>query len=142
MATTINADTSNGLKLTSDTSGIVEIQNAGTTKLTVNSSGATVAGTLAATALTGDGSGLTGLASGGLEWQSSIVTASTLTAVAGRGYWIDTTSNICTVTLPASANVGDELIFVDYARNWNNNKLILNFVYFTGNYYEKIKQQI
>ena len=64
MATTINADTSNGLKITSDTSGIVEIQNAGTTKLTVNSSGATVAGTLAATAVTGDGSGLTGLATG------------------------------------------------------------------------------
>ena len=59
MATTINADTSNGLILTSDTSGIVQIQNAGTTKLTVNSSGATVAGTLAATAVTGDGSGLT-----------------------------------------------------------------------------------
>ena len=63
MATTINADTSNGLKLTSDTSGIVEIQSAGTTKLTVNSSGATVAGTLAATALTGDGSALTGISS-------------------------------------------------------------------------------
>jgi hypothetical protein len=64
MATIINADTSSGLKLTSDTSGIVEIQNAGTTKLTVNSSGATVAGTLAATAVTGDGSALTGLTSG------------------------------------------------------------------------------
>ena len=67
MAIKINADTSNGLKLTSDTSGIVEIQNAGTTKLTVNSSGATVAGTLAATAVTGDGSGLTGLATGALS---------------------------------------------------------------------------
>jgi hypothetical protein len=64
MATTINADTSSGLILTSDTSGIVQIQNAGTTKLTVNSSGATVAGTLAATAVTGDGSALTGLTSG------------------------------------------------------------------------------
>ena len=64
MASIINADTSNGLKLTSDTSGIVEIQNAGTTKLTVNSSGATVAGTLAATAVTGDGSALTGLTGG------------------------------------------------------------------------------
>ena len=61
MATTINADTSDGLKLTADTSGTLELQNAGTTKLTVNSSGATVAGTLAATAITGDGSGLTSL---------------------------------------------------------------------------------
>ena len=65
MASIINADTSNGLKLTSDTSGIIQLQNAGTTKLTVNSSGATVAGTLAATAVTGDGSALTGLPAGG-----------------------------------------------------------------------------
>ena len=82
MATTINADTSNGLKLTSDTSGIVEIQNAGTTKLTVNSSGATVAGTLAATAVTGDGSGLTGITSGGLTLLKTVATSSGTTVVA------------------------------------------------------------
>ena len=125
MATTINADTSNGLKITSDTSGIVEIQNAGTTKLTVNSSGATVAGTLAATAVTGDGSALTGIETG-VSWQSSVVTASTLTAVAGRGYWIDTTSNICTVTLPSSASVGDQIIFTDFARTWATNNVVVN----------------
>jgi hypothetical protein len=73
MATTINADTSSGLILTSDTSGIVQIQNAGTTKLTVNSSGATVAGTLAATAVTGDGSALTNLPSAGLNDYSTFV---------------------------------------------------------------------
>jgi len=39
MATIINADTSNGLKLTSDTSGIIELQSGGTTKATLNSSG-------------------------------------------------------------------------------------------------------
>ena len=32
-------------------------------------------------------------------WQSSIVTAATLNAVVGYGYWIDTTSNACTITL-------------------------------------------
>ena len=37
MASTINADTSDGLKLTSDTSGVVDIQSAGTTKMTVGS---------------------------------------------------------------------------------------------------------
>jgi hypothetical protein len=69
-----------------------------------------------------------GTASGfaSIAWQSSIVTGSTLTAVAGNGYWIDTTSNICTVTLPASASVGDELYFSDYARTWNANKITLN----------------
>jgi hypothetical protein len=64
--------------------------------------------------------------SGGISWQSSIVTGSTLSAVAGNGYWIDTTSNACTVTLPASASVGDQIIFVDYARTWGTNKIILN----------------
>lgn len=76
MASKINADTSGGLKLTSDTSGIVEIQNAGTTKLTVNSSGATVAGTLAATAVTGNGSGLTGITSGGKTLLGTLTTTS------------------------------------------------------------------
>jgi len=82
MAIKINADTSSGLKLISDTSGIVEIQNAGTTKLTVNSSGATVAGTLAATAVTGDGSGLTGITSGGLTLLKTVATSSGTTVVA------------------------------------------------------------
>ena len=68
MASIINADTSSGLKLTSDTSGEIELQSGGTTKLTINSSGVVGAG---------------------LSWQSTVVTGTTLTAVAGRGYWID-----------------------------------------------------
>ena len=39
MATIINADTSDGLKLTSDTSGIIQLQSGGATKATINSSG-------------------------------------------------------------------------------------------------------
>ena len=64
--------------------------------------------------------------SGGISWQSSIVTGSTLTAVAGNGYWIDTTSNACTVTLPSSASVGDQIILVDYDRTWNTNNLTID----------------
>jgi len=62
---------------------------------------------------------------GGIAWQS-VVTAATLTAVAGKGYPINTTSNACTVTLPASASVGDQIIFTDYARNWNTNAVTIN----------------
>src|SRR6056300_72467 len=62
----------------------------------------------------------------GTSWQSSIVTGTTLSAVAGNGYWIDTTSNACTVTLPASASVGDTIEFVDYARNWATNNVTIN----------------
>jgi hypothetical protein len=42
MAVTLNASTSSGLVQSADTSGIIELQNNGTTKLTVNSSGATI----------------------------------------------------------------------------------------------------
>ena len=51
----------------------------------------------------------TGFAS--IAWQSSIVTAATITAVANRGYWLDTSSNAITVTLPATAAVGDQINF-------------------------------
>ena len=55
-----------------------------------------------------------------IAWQS-VVTGSTLTAVAGNGYWIDTTSNACVITLPSSASNGDQIIFADYARYWGTN---------------------
>ena len=61
----------------------------------------------------------------GISWQS-VVTGSTLTAVAGNGYWINTTSNTCTITLPSSASVGDSIIFADYARNWGTNSIELD----------------
>jgi hypothetical protein len=64
--------------------------------------------------------------SAGTDWQSTIVTGSTLTAVAGKGYWIDTTSNACTITLPASASVGDFIEFSDYARTWGTNAITIN----------------
>jgi hypothetical protein len=73
-----------------------------------------------------NGSGVLSFATvGGTAWQS-IVTASTLTAVAGRGYWINTTSNACTVTLPASATNGDTIILADYARTWGTNAVTIN----------------
>jgi len=61
----------------------------------------------------------------GLEWQS-VVTGATLTAVAGKSYPINTTSNACTVTLPASASVGDQVVFTDYARNWSTYAVTLD----------------
>jgi len=69
------------------------------------------------------------------SWQSTIVTTSTLTATVGYGYWIDTTSNTCTITLPGSASVGDQIIFVDYKRTWGVNKIIIdpNSLNFQGN---------
>ena len=62
---------------------------------------------------------------GGISWQS-VETGSTMTAVAGNGYPINTTSNACTITLPASASNGDQIIFSDYARNWGTNSITID----------------
>jgi len=70
-------------------------------------------------------SGVIAAAAGGLSWQP-VVTASTLSASAGNGYWINTTSNACTITLPSSATAGDQIIFVDYARTWGTNAIIID----------------
>jgi len=64
-------------------------------------------------------------AGGGLDWQS-VETGSTMTAVAGNGYPINTTSNTCTITLPSSASVGDTIVFADYARTWGTNGIIID----------------
>ena len=79
-------------------------------------------------ALTSSGAGVAAAyedISGGISWQS-VETGSTMTAVAGNGYWINTTSNACTITLPASASVGDTIIFADYARTWGTNKITID----------------
>ena len=58
---------------------------------------------------------------GGTSWQA-VHTSATLTAVAGNGYFIDTTSNVCNVTLPAGT-LGDEVTLVDYAGTFDSNAL-------------------
>ena len=60
-------------------------------------------------------------ASGGISWQA-VVTGSTQTAVAGIGYFINTTSNACTLTLPAGT-IGDEVAVIDYAATFDSNAL-------------------
>jgi hypothetical protein len=84
--------------------------------------------TISGQALTSNASGTLSWTtiSSGLSWDSSVKTASTFTAVVNKGYFVDTTSNAITCTLPASATAGDVLAFVDYARNWGTNKLTLN----------------
>ena len=71
----------------------------------------------------------------GLNWVSDVVTASTVTVESGNGYWINTTSNACTITLPASAEAGDQIIIVDFARTWGTNNVTLdsNGLNFQGN---------
>ena len=58
---------------------------------------------------------------GGTKWQA-VVTGATQTAVAGNGYFIDTTSNACNLTLPGGT-LGDEVSVVDYAGTFDTNNL-------------------
>ena len=60
-----------------------------------------------------------------IQWQSTIITASA-TVVANKGYFVNTTSNVVTITLPASAIVGDQIILNDYAGTWDNNVVTIN----------------
>jgi hypothetical protein len=73
--------------------------------------------------MTTNGSGVLSFVdnSGGTDWQT-VITATTKTAVAGEGYFIDTTSNVCNVTLPGGT-LGDEVSLVDYAATFDSNNL-------------------
>jgi len=73
--------------------------------------------------LTTNGSGALSFVdnSGGTDWQA-VETGATMTAVAGEGYFIDTTSNACNVTLPGGT-LGDEVSLVDYAGTFDTNNL-------------------
>ena len=77
-------------------------------------------------ALITDGSGNLSFStiSGGAAWQA-VITAATKTAVAGEGYFLDTTSNAITLTLPGSASIGDFVSFVDYAGTFDTNNLTI-----------------
>ncbi len=60
----------------------------------------------------------------GTDWQTTIQT-SNFTAVAGKGYFVNTTSAEITVNLPAGV-VGSEIVIQDYAGTFATNKVLLN----------------
>ena len=76
------------------------------------------------------GSGTTGIGqlsfsevSGGTSWQA--VKTSTFTAVAGEGYFINTTGGAFEMDLPAGS-IGDEVSFIDYAGTFDTNALTID----------------
>jgi hypothetical protein len=76
------------------------------------------------------GSGTTGVGqlsfaevSGGTSWQA--VKTSGFTAVAGEGYFINTTGGAIEMDLPAGT-IGDEISFIDYAGTFDSNALTID----------------
>jgi hypothetical protein len=63
-------------------------------------------------------------AGGGTDWQS-VQTSTPFTAVAGNGYFINTTSGAIEMDLPAGT-LGDEISFVDYAGTFDSNALTID----------------
>ena len=74
--------------------------------------------------MTSNGSGVLSFVdnSGGTSWVA--VKTSGFTAVAGEGYFCNTTSTAFTMTLPAGT-LGDEISFVDYAGTFDSNALTI-----------------
>jgi len=85
--------------------------------LTLGGSGTAV--TLACGA-TQSGFGRTGT----VDWDTTAKTAS-FTAVSGNGYFVNTTSGVITLTLPASPSAGDIVAFKDYAGTFATNNLTI-----------------
>ena len=56
-----------------------------------------------------------------VDWQAVVTGATTM--VAGRGYFVNTTSAAITMTLPASAVRGDEVHIIDYAATADTNNI-------------------
>jgi hypothetical protein len=61
----------------------------------------------------------------GIAFQSAIKTSG-FTAVAGEGYFCNTTSSAFTVTLPASPSAGNQVAIVDYAGTFDTNALTIS----------------
>ena len=55
----------------------------------------------------------------GTDWQAVKTTG--FTAVAGEGYFVNTTGGAFTMTLPATPSIGDEVSFIDYAGTFDTN---------------------
>jgi len=64
----------------------------------------------------------------GTDWQAVTVAdgSTQLTAVAGRGYFLDTNAGVIEVKLPASPSRGDTFVFADYGNNFGTNRVVID----------------
>jgi hypothetical protein len=125
--TLANAAAGNNPSITAsggDTNIGVSIQPKGTGQVTLDALTFPAADGTADQILTTDGSGNLSFVdnSGGTAWAAVKTTG--FTAVAGEGYFCDTTSAAFTMTLPVGT-LGDEISFIDYAGTFDTNALTI-----------------
>jgi len=63
-----------------------------------------------------------------IDWQALTVAdgSTTLTAEAGKGYFLDTNAGIIEVILPSSPTRGDTVVLADYSGTFATNQIIIN----------------
>jgi len=71
---------------------------------------------------------LGGSVTAGTDWQAVVVAdgSTTLNAVAGRGYFLDTNTGVIEVFLPSSPTRGDTIVLADYSGTFSTNKVLIN----------------
>ena len=126
--TLANASTGNKPTITAsggDTNIGISIQPKGTGQITLDNLTLPAADGTADQILVTDGSGNLSFTdnSGGTSWVA--VKTSGFTAVAGEGYFCNTTGGAFQLLLPASPTIGDEVSFVDYAGTFDSNALTI-----------------
>ena len=65
-------------------------------------------------------------ATGAVSWNTTKITADPGPAVAGVGYFCDTSGGAFTVTLPSSPSIGDYVVIADYGNNASSNNIIID----------------
>jgi hypothetical protein len=122
---TNSGSNSGTVKIFDGVNGNIEITPNGSGVVKLDGLSYPIADGTAGQVLQTNGSGVLSFASAaGIAWQS--VQTSGFTAVAGRGYFCNTTSSAFTVTLPATPSIGDQVIFLDYAGTWDTNAITIN----------------
>ena len=71
---------------------------------------------------------LGGSVTAGTDWQAVTVAdgSTQLTAVAGKGYILDTNTGVIEVSLPTSPSRGDTIVLADYGGNFSTNNVIVD----------------
>jgi hypothetical protein len=78
--------------------------------------------------INGNAVSLGGSITAGTDWQAVTVAdgSTTLNAVAGKGYFLDTNAGVIEVFLPTSPTRGDTIVIADYGNNFATNRVIIN----------------
>ena len=110
--TVVAADIANGTITNDKLAGSIANDKLVNSSITVNGNSVSLGGSVSA---------------GKVQWQSVITAdgSTTTSAVAGQGYFIDTTSNAHTITLPGSPSIGDTIAIKDYAGTFGTNALTI-----------------